>query len=153
MLEKTVWTNDDFEVMGWHDAHLYSFLAMPDTFELAFDIDYIVEWVQPEPPEISFTFWVSSATLIFEYVQNISVQIEMQYNQGLEIMNLHRQPLGDKGNFHWVMELSVGKMEFDSSGYTQFFRSAPILTKSQSLGIEKRGGVSFSREPFGSNYA
>ena len=44
-LEKAVWTDGDFEAMGWHDARLYSFLTLPDTFELAFDIDYIVQWV------------------------------------------------------------------------------------------------------------
>ena len=72
----------------------------------------------------------------------------MRYNQDLEIVDLHRQALREKGSFRWQVELPVGKIEFESSGYKQFFRSAPVFTESQSLGLETRGGVSFSRDTF-----
>ena len=148
MLEKAIWTNEDFEVMGWHDATLYSFLMLPDSFEVTFDIDYITQRVQSQESENQCSLWVAPATLVFKPVFNFSVQIEIDVNQELEILDLNRQPNGDKGNFKWSLELQVGMIEFEAAGYTQYFRSVPMLGKSQSSGLEKRGGVSFARKTF-----
>ena len=46
-LEKAVWTDDDFSLMGWHDATVYAAATLPESFELVLDIDYILKWVDP----------------------------------------------------------------------------------------------------------
>jgi hypothetical protein len=70
-LDKPIWTNADFEIMGWHDATVWAMAVVSDDFELIFDIDYILRWIDPVPPDPSFSFWVSPATLVFEGVQTL----------------------------------------------------------------------------------
>ena len=43
-LEKTIWTDTDFEQMNWHDCPIHAF-SFNDNFELLLDIDYIFKWV------------------------------------------------------------------------------------------------------------
>jgi hypothetical protein len=65
-LTKTVWTDADFESMGWHDNAIHAFAcepALPYPGRLLVDLDYIVEWVNPVAPETRFSFWVCPATL------------------------------------------------------------------------------------------
>ena len=50
-LEKPVWTQDDFEKMGWHDAKVWGMLANTEEYELLFDLDYIFKWVHPTGDE------------------------------------------------------------------------------------------------------
>ena len=46
-LEKAVWTDGDFDRMGWHDArvHAIAFHEDEDNAELLLDLDYIVRWI------------------------------------------------------------------------------------------------------------
>ncbi len=44
ILEKSIWTDLDFENMGWHDSRIHS-VAFGENFELIFDIDYIFKWL------------------------------------------------------------------------------------------------------------
>ena len=49
-LEKAVWTQDDFPVMGWHDATVHAIGFDEDELwseRLLLDLDYIVEWIEP----------------------------------------------------------------------------------------------------------
>ena len=54
-LEKKIWTEVDFQIMGWHDSPIYglSFQSEPSTHssELILDIDYIFQWISPPDPE------------------------------------------------------------------------------------------------------
>ena len=74
-LEKWVWTEEDFERMGWHDSRIYALAFSPETFELLLDIDYIFQWINPEPGETFYKFWVAPATLIFENVSDVDFDI------------------------------------------------------------------------------
>ena len=149
-LAKAVWTHRDFDVMGWHDSHLYCFTVLPEQFELALDIDYIAKWVKPIPPEEYFRFWVSPATLVFHDVQNINVAVEMGALMDLEILDITRTPIeGKNGDWHWLIDLTAGEITFDATGYTQYFRQEPSFTQAQCLGIDARGGVSFAKLAYG----
>jgi hypothetical protein len=149
-LAKAVWTHQDFEVMGWHDAHLYCFTVLPETFELLFDIDSIVKWVKPTPPEEYFKFWIAPATLVFDDAQNIKVLVEMGPLYELQILDISRTPVPDKpGDWHWLICLTAGEITFDATGYTQYFRKEPAFSEAQSLGLDRRGGVSFDRSAYG----
>lgn len=149
-LEKPVWTAADFEVMGWHDATIWSMAVVGEKFELLFDIDYILRWVHPVPPEQYFSFWVSPATLVFEGVQNIKIDIEIDAIQHMEIADIHRvdhiiKPSKDLNIWKWTIELQQGSIEFYASGYTQYFRRHPSLGRGQVLDLDERGGISFDR--------
>ena len=64
-LEKSLWTETDFEEMGWHDATIHAIATPNSEFEIAFDIDYILKWVDPAEDQTHFRYWVSPATLVF----------------------------------------------------------------------------------------
>jgi hypothetical protein len=44
-LDKWVWSDKDFEIMGWHDCPIYA-LKFDDKVSL--DLDYIFQWNDPE---------------------------------------------------------------------------------------------------------
>jgi hypothetical protein len=150
-LEKCVWTECDFEIMGWHDSHVYAIAFSPEKFEIIFDIDYIFEWIHPKPDEKYFSFWVSPATLIFENSYDIELHIE-SYNGGLEIdsikrehvgMPINAQFIGKDKEWIWTIECQEGEIKFRSSGYKQYVRAEPRLG-GQTLDLEKRE-TSFQR--------
>jgi hypothetical protein len=38
-LEKWLWTESDFEMMGWHDSRVYAISFSPEQSEIILDID------------------------------------------------------------------------------------------------------------------
>lgn len=147
-LTKSIWTNDDFDVMGWHDARLHAFTVLPDSLELVMDLDYITRWVHPVPPETNFSFWVAPATLVLHDVRNISAGFEMTIVEDVEILDLNRVPAAAGGGWRWVFDLRCGEIALDASGYTQYFRHEPVFTTQQHLEWVARGGISFERAAF-----
>jgi hypothetical protein len=75
--------------MGWHDATVWAvaFLAtdpretLDSSGELALDIDYIVQWIEPVPPDEYFTFTVAPATLVFNDVWGAEAVIASGFHQ------------------------------------------------------------------------
>ena len=61
--------------MGWHDSRIHAVAFLTEKFELAFDIDYILRWVQPSEDEYH-RFWVAPATLVFENIHEVKFDIE-----------------------------------------------------------------------------
>ncbi len=156
ILEKTIWNENDFEQMGWHDAHIHGMAFGSElsdgTADLLFDIDYIFKWVGPIPPEKHFSFWVSPCTLVFEHAYDLKTNIEdkMSYAFGpFEIADFKMverlQREGDFYGYKWCIELQTGAIELKSHGFKQYVRKKPILG-GQDLTLEKRGGISFSKE-------
>jgi hypothetical protein len=151
-LEKWVWTEADFDSMGWHDAKLYALAFFQDTFELALDIDYIFEWVQPEPPAPNYTFWVSPCTLVFENVTDLEVDIA-PYDD-LTIDGLTRgdetfiprnaAAIGGRVERHWTIDCH-GAITMRSIGFKQYVRRVPRHLAGQSMSLNDRGGISFVR--------
>src|SRR5690348_9572503 len=51
-LEKAVWTDGDFDTMGWHDASVHAIAFHEEEHgaqdALLLDLDYIVRWLDPE---------------------------------------------------------------------------------------------------------
>src|SRR5438876_153627 len=78
LLEKLIWSDADFEQMGWHDVYIYAFGALAETFELVFDIDYILDCVLPTLPDQHYRFWIAPATLVFENVHDIKFRVSSQ---------------------------------------------------------------------------
>lgn len=144
-LEKWLWTENDFEIMGWHDARVYAIAFSPEKFEIAFDIDYILQWVHPKQNETFFSFWVSPATLVFGNIYDIEFKVD-SYSGGLEIDAITRESIGAPRNaqctgkneeWAWTIECQEGEIKFRSTGYKQYLRAEPVLG-GQTLSLETR---------------
>ena len=151
-LEKWVWSTDDFEHMGWHDALVHAFAFEPEEWELVLDLDYILRWVDPAPGTTGYRFWSAPATLVFADVADL--RIEFEPGPGFELADILRSDpkepdLGpdSPSSMHWLWTLAFhnGRVSFRSPGFTQWFRRAPTFNSSQSLTREERGGLSFHR--------
>jgi hypothetical protein len=59
VLEKWIWSHNDYDLMGWHDATVHAIALVPEQWELILDIDYILPWLEPVPPNEYFHFWIA----------------------------------------------------------------------------------------------
>jgi hypothetical protein len=148
-LEKLVWDDQDFEVMGWHDATLWSTLAMRESYEFLVDLDYIFSWVPPAPGETYFKFWVAPVTMVFENASDIVLDIKSSQGS-IEVADLHRNLLGPSPNdkftqFRYTFECQEGTVSLEATGFKMHVRRLPTLVDAQSLDFSQRGGVSFDR--------
>ena len=78
-IEQAIWTEADFDVMGWHDVALHAIAIEPDhphPGRLALDIDYLLKWVPPESSASAFRFWISPATLVFDQASDLVVDLD-----------------------------------------------------------------------------
>ncbi len=146
-LEKIVWTDADFNVMNWHDCPIHA-ISFTKESQLILDIDYIFKWVLIKNTR-HYKFWIAPCTLVFENVYNIA--IETNYTT-LTIDHISKENpqkpknsayIGKDFEFDWIIETTVGEINFKSVGYIQHVRQKPILLRSQEINMEIRGGVSF----------
>lgn len=151
-LEKLIWIESDFEIMGWHDSRIYAIAFSSEKFELIFDIDYIFKWVDPKPNEVYFSFWISPCTLVFENVYNVEFDfgcngVELEIDRiSCEIKGVPRNAeyIGKNQEWTWTIECQQGEIKFHSTGYQQFVRAKPVLRKQQTLDSKTRE-ISFYR--------
>ena len=148
---KWIWTDNDFDAMGWHDATLWAMLADPERFEFLVDLDYIFEWVKPAPEETYYKFWIAPVTMIFENAHTVKLDIES--SQGtIEVADLHREnprptPNGKLEERTYRFECQEGEISLLATGFQMIVRRNPALLSAQSLNLELREGVSFDRRP------
>ena len=157
-LDKNIWTQADFEQMGWHDSNIYGLSFLPadenGNSDLLFDIDYIFKWVNPIPPKQIFSFWVAPCTLVFKDTFGLVIDVNRQggTTDMLEIADLtliekiEQEP--NKWIYDWNIELQEGNINFKSSGFEQVLRQKPFFTDSPCLTLDERNGISFSMKPF-----
>ena len=151
-IEKAIWTDADLEILGWHDATLWSMVADPDGFEFLLDLDYIFQWVDPAPGETYFKFWVAPVTMVFENAHDIDIDIDLQSQQGqIEISAMHREdptlsPNGAFTQHTYRFECQQGEIKIRSTGFKMFVREPPTLLRVQSFSLAERAGLSFSRD-------
>ena len=148
-LEKSLWTSEDFEVMGWHDSRVWAMVAAEESYEFAMDLDYIFKWVHPVPGETYFKFWVAPVTMVFENAYDISIKIEAPQG-GIEVADLHREepkptPNGTLTDYLYRFECQEGEISLRATGYRLYVRSEPRLMQGQSFSLDERGGISVER--------
>jgi hypothetical protein len=151
-IEKWLWTDQDFEVMGWHDTRIHAVAFFPEAFELALDIDYIFQWIDPRENEAHFTFWVAPATWVFEGVYELRFDTECDFGEAFEIDSVERSDAkavsyeeSGRHDWLWKIETQQGLISLRSVGYKQYIRGNAIHTPLQFLEIGNRGGISFHR--------
>lgn len=151
-LEKTLWTSDDFEVMGWHDVRVWAMAASEEDYAFALDLDYLFKWVHPGPGETCFKFWVAPVTMVFENAHSIALDIAS--SQGtLDIADLHRDdprptPNGAFTEYLFRFECQEGTVSLRATSYRLYVRQAPRLVPRQWLSLAERGGLSVERRAF-----
>jgi hypothetical protein len=149
-LDKYIWTDDDFAVMGWHDAkvHALAFEPAPDNLggQLLIDLDYIIEWVTPEPPQQAFRFWISPATLVFDSAADLRGDLDLYHSFfELTLNAIERSEPDGYMMRQWTLDGHNFKVTFRSTGYRQYMRRSPLLVGEQRLSLHERGGLSFSQ--------
>lgn len=153
LLDKSIWTEEDFEIMGWHDSLIYA-ISLGKDFEFIMDIDYIFKWVHPNEDGKHFKFWVAPCTLIFENVYDLKSDFDISEPFELEIADITRDNPKRPSNaeyiqreteYDWKIETQQGEITFTSVGYKQVVRQLPIFLEGQTIGLDARNGISFSR--------
>lgn len=156
-LDKSIWTHDDFEKMGWHDANIYGFTVEKSednwTADFLLDLDYIFKWVHPIAPAQTFTFWVAPCTLIFK--ECFDLHIDFKTDGGcldqIEIADLYLKSKTEQEKnkfvYEWIIELQQGKITLKSYGLEQIVRQQPKHMTRQVLNSDERGGINFGRRP------
>jgi len=154
IVTKALWTDADFDAMGWHDNAVHAIALEPapdDPGSLLLDIDYIVEWEPCAVPQGLLSFWICPATLIFHQAWDLITDINLQgWSFQLCIGSLERSGPDQHGYFDWVLAGDLFSMKFQARGFTQYLRQAPIYTSSQRLSLHERGGLSFAQHGYGS---
>ena len=157
-LNKYIWTQEDFEEMGWHDCSIYGLTFLPEneigTAHLVFDIDYIFKWVDPLKPGQPFSFWVAPCTLIFKDTFALTMNIDRRggTTDMLEVADLYLVDKVEQESNQWIYEWNIdlqeGHINFKSSGFEQIVRQKPVFTDGQFLTLIERNGISFSQTPY-----
>jgi hypothetical protein len=156
-VEKWIWTDADFERMGWHDVRLHGIARYEKVerdeavgsekhyfgTELLLDIDYILKWVTADPNH--WKFWIAPSTLVFENAYDFEMRegAELQW----EISDIHREPAHyPSGRDCWKWQIWGTGIILLAEGYKQYIRNEPVLSHFQCLTWEERGGPSFSKQ-------
>jgi hypothetical protein len=111
--------------------------------DLALDIDYILQWNQPDIEGLPFTFWIAPATLIFKHVQNLILEIDTTFTEAYEIDDIEKRVT--ETGITWTIITQRGYIEFTSEGYEQFIRQDPSFQFGQTIPYIERHGVSLER--------
>ncbi|MGO4622608.1 hypothetical protein AB4Z34_16890 [Ensifer sp. 2YAB10] len=83
MVIKAIWTDVDFNDMGWHDCRLYGIKLLDEGFNLSLDIDYMFRW-----PELGFG--VSPCVLKFFNVFDLKIDLDYDRNLLCFISDINR---------------------------------------------------------------
>lgn len=140
-LEKWIWTEKDFGQMGWHDATVYGFRL---TENLELDIDYILQWNQPDIKGFHFTFWVAPATLVFERPTDLTFELTQSFDdRWLEIQDIEMSTVD--GKIVWTIITQQGSISFKADMFRQIIRRKPTFQLGQTIPYDERGGFSFDQ--------
>ena len=156
-LEKSTWTHDDFEEMGWHDANIYGLTIEKkdenSAADFLLDIDYIFKWVHPIPPTQTFTFWVAPCTLVFKECFDLRLNFE-NHGSSLDLMEISdlflKSKIEQEKNrfvYEWEIELQQGCITLKSYGFEQIVRQQPKHLQEQVIKWDEREGINFGRKP------
>ena len=150
---KAVWTEEDFDQMGWHDDFVHAMAYQRDGAgqgELLLDLDYAVKWVPPLPGERYFSQWVCPATLVFHGVEQLDGSSEPNYHPawGTVLLDIFRGEPDERAMRSWTMDGLCFTITFVADAFTQYLRHLPVLTQGNKLTLEERSGLSFDRRSF-----
>jgi hypothetical protein len=151
---KSLWTQNDFDQMSWHDNRLHGIGIIddfnPHEHEVRFDIDYIFEWAGHNNKPGTAGFWIAPSTLVFPAS---SMSIGIDHLRGYWIMEIERSnpvKIHEGRCIEWTWKVSLntgGLITLNASEFFQYTRQAPIFLPcpDQCLESRQRGGISFDK--------
>jgi len=129
---------DDWEALGFHDCYVYGVRWDYEEFSLCLDLDYIVKWIEPQPDEQSYRFWVCSAELQFNDVSDAQMDIDWRgWAPECQINEIRRAESRKTPNgfteWHWELDLAKpeGRISLWATGFDLKLRKPPILSNTQ----------------------
>jgi hypothetical protein len=137
------WDESQFDQMSWHDNHVNGLRIRQGDGgggeELDLDIDYILEWLQPDTTGSGLRFRLAPATLTFRNVSGLRVAVDydamsaalMPFSIGL----IERRPVPGTALSSWTISLNwpAGHVTFDATGFQQALRVPAVISQSQVL--------------------
>ncbi len=151
-------TDADFDHLSWHDCHIWGVelrAGDPDngdwTSELAFDLDFIVEWICSVGGKAQFR--VAPATLVFRGVTDPRIDINWGRSgfqaslHPASIDNVERELVRDqkvyldRPYYSWRIRLNwpdSSEIAFGAVGFIQTLRAEPVVTDKQCLSLKER---------------
>ena len=133
-------TGEDFDSLSLHDCYIYGVTWQKSKFEFRLDIDFILEWIEPEPGETYYTFKVSEAMLCFQHVSDAKVELAWGgIDLVTQISDVVRTDAGFSPNgtqlWKYNIELSEpdGEIWVKGTGFELFVTSDPVVIKYQTL--------------------
>lgn len=127
---KNIWTNSDFEEMGWHDNRIYKITFPNKSFNFSLYLDYIFDWDRTNSKCL-----ISPCELVFENVSNLKVNLDFQDTSLLFINEIKRsesKPSINNKTLIWYYDIGcdIGTISFNSTGFKQVVIKPPILSES-----------------------
>ena len=118
----------------------------PLSGRLLLDIDYILQWVAPEPPATTLSFWISPATLVFDPAWDLITGID-RTGWGFQpfLDAVRRSDPAERGNYDWTLEGDGITISLGAPGFTQYLRRPPVHCPRHVLSVEEHGGFGFDR--------
>ena len=148
MLEKSEWTNADFESLSWHDCHVHGFRLVEGehgTAEVTFDIDFIVEWLCHTDRRVEFR--IAPANLTFHAVFGLRFELDYAAVEAgmtaFSLSGIEREVVlypNGHSSFRWRLPINwpTGVITFQGPGFTQVLKREPILVDRQALHDHER---------------
>ena len=152
------WTENDFDHLSWHDCHVWGMeLRIGDptendwTSDVAFSIDYIVEWLCGVDRSVQFR--VAPAKFIFHHVTDLALAVDWGRSgfqvapAQMSISRITREQVAEqqvqlnRAYYRWRMEfhdVTKGTIELGAAGFTQTLLAEPVLSKRQHLTLRER---------------
>lgn len=145
---RSTYSDADLGDISYHDVRVYGYAALPEVYEVRFDVDYLVEWLCPAQKNGPIVFRISPATLVFENAGCMDAALRAPQGS-FSLNDLVRS------DFVQLPGAAVGTWEYDlrghdgsyvrlrASGFRLHLRADPIPSDQQQLSLKERGGISF----------
>lgn len=134
---KSVYSNADFEALGFHDCHVHGISWDSSVYALILDLDYIVQWIEKNG---GFAFLVAPAEIRFDYSANVKVSLDWS-NLAMEcqIQDINRRDhkLNPNGSECYLWEIAFntpcGSIELWATDFGLKFLAEPKMSETQKL--------------------
>jgi len=142
------YTDADLGEISFHDVHVLGYAALPELFEIRFDIDYLAEWLCPAQKGAPISFRISPATLVFENAGHMEASIHAPQGDfsldELARSGFEQLPGATLGTWQYELRGHDGCLvRLRASGFTLHLRAEPVIADQQQLSLDRRGGISF----------
>jgi hypothetical protein len=116
---------------------------------LLLDLDYIVQWVGPQPPATTLSFWICPATLVFDLASDLTTDIDVRgWSFQLSLHAIARSAPDERGFSDWSLSGDNFTIALNARGFTQYLRRPPIGSDDWFLSAGERGGLSFDQHGY-----